>query len=32
MMSFLVDPGKVKWRPLKQAKSKNGRHFEKPTF
>ena len=31
-MSFFVNPGLVKWRPLKQTKSKNGRHFEKPTF
>jgi hypothetical protein len=26
-MSFLVNPGYVKWHPLKQTKSKNEHHF-----
>ena len=31
-MSFFAKWGKVKWRPLKQTKSKNKHHFSSPTF
>ena len=29
---FFVDPGLVKWRPLKQTKTQNGHHFFSSTF
>ena len=32
LMSFFAKWGKVKWRPLKQTKSKNKHHFSSPTF
>ena len=32
MMSFFVNPGWVKWHPLKQTKLKNKHHFYTPTF
>ena len=31
-LSFFVNPSQVKWRPLKQTKTKNKRHFFIPTF
>ena len=31
-MDFFVNPDFVKWRPLKQTKSKNKHHFSKAVF
>ena len=32
LLSFFVNPVQVKWRPLKQTKTKIGCHFWRPTF
>ena len=31
-LSFFAKSSKVKWRPLKQTKLRNGQHFFSPTF